>query len=102
MAPRPRGSVDRAGAALALDYRGRPLGTVLGGAARIVSGLFFGGEAATNWRISSSAKLGIALASPSTRREIGISLIAHDGLSTQRQFFRHESRYLGAELRFDL
>jgi len=94
--------LDRAGAALALDYRGRPLGTVLGGAARIVSGLFFGGEAATNWRISSSAKLGIALASPSTRREIGISLIAHDGLSTQRQFFRHESRYLGAELRFDL
>jgi hypothetical protein len=94
--------LDRAGAALAVDYRGRPLGTVLGGAARIVSGLFFGGEAATNWRISSSAKLGVALASPSTRREIGISLIAHDGLSTQRQFFRRESRYLGAELRFDL
>ena len=94
--------LDRAGVALAVDYRGRPLGTVLGGAARIVSGLFFGGEAATNWRISSSAKLGVALASPSTRREIGISLIAHDGLSTQRQFFRRESRYLGAELRFDL
>src|SRR4051812_35343768 len=55
----------RSGAALAVDFRGRPPGTVLGGAARIVSGVFFGGEAATSWRISSSAKLGIALASPS-------------------------------------
>ena len=34
--------------------------------------------------------------------ERGGALIAHDGLSTQRQFFRHESRYFGAELRFDL
>jgi hypothetical protein len=29
-------------------------------------------------------------------------VIAHDGLSTQRQFFREESRYLGLEVRFDL
>ena len=29
-------------------------------------------------------------------------LIAHDGLSTQRQFFREESRYVGMEVRFDL
>ena len=67
-----------------------------------VGGVFFGGEAATNWRISSSARLGLALASASNGRELGIALIAHDGLSTQRQFFRQESRYLGAELRMDL
>ena len=94
--------LDRPGAAVALDFRGRPMGTVLGGAVRAVGGVFFDGTAATNWRISSSAKLGIALASPANGREIGIALIAHDGLSTQRQFFRRESRYLGAELRFDL
>jgi hypothetical protein len=94
--------LSRSGGALAVDYRGHPLGTVLGGTARIVSGVFFGGEAATSWRISSSAKLGVALASPSSGREMAIALIAHDGLSTQRQFFRRESRYFGAELRFDL
>jgi hypothetical protein len=94
--------LDRPGAALGLDYRGRPLGTALGGAVRVVGGVFFDGAAATSWRISSSAKIGVALASPANGREIGVSLIAHDGLSTQRQFFRRESRYIGAELRFDL
>jgi hypothetical protein len=94
--------LDRPGAALALDFRGRPMGTVLGGAVRPVGGVYFGGEAATSWRISSSAKLGLALAAAGDGREIGIALIAHDGLSTQRQFFRRESRYIGAELRFDL
>jgi len=29
-------------------------------------------------------------------------VVAHTGLSTQRQFFRRESRYVGGELRFDL
>jgi len=57
---------------------------------------------ATDWRVSTSAKLGVSLAASSGGREIGIALIAHDGLSTQRQFFRRESRYIGAELRFDL
>jgi hypothetical protein len=94
--------LDRPGAALAFDYQGRPIGTVLGGSLRAVGGVFFDGAAATSWRISSSAKLGVVLASPATGREIGIALIAHDGLSTQRQFFRRESRYFGAELRFDL
>ena len=92
----------RPGAALALDFRGRPMGTILGGAVRAVGGVFFDGAAATSWRISSSARLGVALSSPTNGREMGIALIAHDGLSTQRQFFRRESRYIGAELRFDL
>jgi hypothetical protein len=67
-----------------------------------VGGLFFEANAATSWRVSSSAKVGVALWSPDTGRELTISLIAHDGLSTQRQFFRRDSRYVGAELRFDL
>ncbi|MEP6687168.1 MAG: DUF1207 domain-containing protein [Gemmatimonadales bacterium] len=94
--------LDRPGAALAADWEGRSFGTVLGGRVRPVGGVFFEGTAATNWRISSSAKLGVTLAGGAGGREVGIALIAHDGLSTQRQFFRRESRYLGAELRFDL
>ncbi len=92
----------RPGAALAADYEGRPFGRFLGGPVRPVGGIFFQGEAATDWRISTSAKLGIAVSRAGGRREIGIALIAHDGLSTQRQFFRRESRYIGGELRFDL
>jgi hypothetical protein len=94
--------LDRPGAALAVDFRGRPVGGFLGGQVRAVGGVFFEGAAATSWRISSSAKLGIAVARADGGREVGIALIAHDGLSTQRQFFRRESRYIGAELRFDL
>jgi hypothetical protein len=94
--------LERPGAALAADFEGRPVGWLLGGTVRPVAGVFFEGAAATRWRISSSARLGIAIAGASNGRELGIALIAHDGLSTQRQFFRHESRYLGAELRFDL
>lgn len=94
--------LDRPGAALAVDVRGRPFGRVLGAPVRAVGGVFFEGAAATSWRISSSAKVGVAVASASGGREIGLALIAHDGLSTQRQFFRRESRYFGAELRFDL
>lgn len=93
--------LDPPGAALAADFKGRPFGSFLGGRVHPLGGVFFEGASATSWRISTSAKLGVAVAAPSGR-EVGISLIAHDGLSTQRQFFRHESRYIGAELRFDL
>lgn len=92
----------RPGAALAADYEGRAFGRFLGGPVRPVAGIFFQGEAATDWRISTSAKLGVALSRSGGRREIGLAVIAHDGLSTQRQFFRRESRYIGGELRFDL
>lgn len=94
--------LDRPGAALAADWEGRAFGSVLGGRLRPVGGVFFEGTAATSWRISSSAKLGLAIAGGAGGRKVGIALIAHDGLSTQRQFFRRESRYIGAELRFDL
>jgi hypothetical protein len=92
----------RPAAALAADFRGRPVGRFLGGTVRPVAGVFFDGAAATSWRISSSARLGVAITAASGGRELGLSLIAHDGLSTQRQFFRRESRYVGMELRFDL
>ncbi len=94
--------LDRPGGAWAVDYHGRQVARVLGGNLRPVGGLFFDANAATSWRVSSSGKIGVSLWSPDTGREITISLIAHDGLSTQRQFFRRESRYIGAELRFDL
>jgi Protein of unknown function (DUF1207) len=95
-------SLDPPGAALAADFRGRPMGHFLGGPVRPVGGVFFEGMGATKWRISSSARVGIAVAAEDGGREMSVALIAHDGLSTQRQFFRRESRYFGAELRFDL
>ena len=94
--------LERPGAAFAVDYQGRTFGHLLGAPIRPVGGVYFEGAAATSWRISTSAKLGLALSRSAGGREIGIALIAHDGLSTQRQFFRRESRYIGGELRFDL
>jgi hypothetical protein len=88
------------GAALGIDYHGRSR-RVLTGQGRPIAGIFIEGDAATNWRLSSSAKLGVAFATGATH-DISISLIAHDGLSTQRQFYQQESQYLGMELRFDL
>jgi hypothetical protein len=83
-----------------IDYHGRSRG-FLGGQVRPVAGVFTEARAATNWRVSTSAKLGLTFATDGTQ-DISIGLIAHDGLSTQRQFFRQESRYVGLELRFDL
>ncbi|MEO7987013.1 MAG: DUF1207 domain-containing protein [Gemmatimonadales bacterium] len=94
-------ALDKPGAAMAVDYRGRGSGRFLGAAIRPIGGVFVDGTAETAWRLGLSAKLGVALTAPSSR-EIGFALIAHDGLSTQRQFFRRESRYVGCELRFDL
>ena len=50
--------------------------------------------------MSTSARVGLSLLQ--SGRQVGLALIAHDGLSTQRQFYRKASRYLGLELRFDL
>jgi hypothetical protein len=91
----------RAGAAVGLDWGAgrhrfltRPFEPILG--------LYTEGSAATGWRLSTSAKLGVAVRGKGGARSLGLALIAHDGLSTQRQFFRRESRYLGLEVRFDL
>jgi Protein of unknown function (DUF1207) len=86
---------------LGVDYRGKSR-HFMGGHVRPVAGLFTEAGAATRWRVSSSAKLGLAFATGADNHDITIGLIAHDGLSTQRQFYRQESRYIGVELRFDL
>jgi hypothetical protein len=68
---------------------------------RPLAGVFTEAWSETNWKPSSSAKLGLGF--PGARgRELRVSLIAHDGLSTQRQFFRERSRYVGVELEFQL
>jgi Protein of unknown function (DUF1207) len=91
----------RSGAAVGLDWGAgrhrfltRPFEPILG--------LYTEGSAATGWRLSTSAKLGVAVRGKGGARSLGLAVIAHDGLSTQRQFFRRESQYLGLEVRFDL
>lgn len=91
----------RAGFAGAIDYKSRPVMGLMGTKVHPTAGLYFAADEATKWRISSSARAGVALRGASGR-EAGIAIIAHDGLSTQRQFFRQRSRYIGLELRFDL
>jgi hypothetical protein len=92
--------LERPGASLGVDFR--PALRPGSGALRPIGGIYLEGNAATSWRMSASLKAGAALRTASGGREIGLALIAHDGLSTQRQFFREESRYLGLEIRFDL
>lgn len=88
------------GASAALDYQGT--GWLAGGQRiRPLAGLFTEVWSETSWKPSSSAKLGLGF--PGAHgRELRVSLIAHDGLSTQRQFFRARSRYVGLELEFQL
>lgn len=83
-----------------IDYHGRSR-RFLDGQVRPVAGLFTEASAATQWRASTSAKIGLAFAT-GENHDISLGLIAHDGLSTQRQFFRQESQYIGVEIRFDL
>jgi hypothetical protein len=92
--------LQRAGGSFGLDFRPPRLNGR--GAIRPVGGVYFEADAATSWRVSGSFKTGVVLQASPGGREIGLAVIAHDGLSTQRQFFREESRYLGLEVRFDL
>jgi hypothetical protein len=90
----------RPAASLAVDFRGRSRADA--SSLQPVMGFFTEATSATEWRLSSSAKIGVALVTPGRNRQVAMALIAHDGLSTQRQFFRQESQYLGLEVRFDL
>ena len=92
-------SLPRPGAALGLDFHGNRQGAY--GGVQPVVGLYTEATSATRWRLSSSAKLGVTFGTQGPQR-LGLALIAHDGLSTQRQFFREESQYIGLELRIDL
>lgn len=91
----------RPAASFGVDFKGRP---ALAGVASLqpIAGVFTEGTSATSWRLSTSAKLGVAVVTPGRSRQFAIAIIAHDGLSTQRQFFRQENQYLGVEIRFDL
>lgn len=93
--------LDPPGFAAAVDWRGPPLGRMFDNPVRPLAAVFTEAVGATNWRVSTSARLGVVFPSASGR-ELGVALIAHDGLSTQRQFYRAESRYVGMEIRFDL
>ncbi len=92
--------LERPGGSFGLDFR--PPRRNGRGAMRPVGGVYLDANAATSWRVSGSFKAGVVLQATPGGREIGFALIAHDGLSTQRQFFREQSRYLGLEVRFDL
>ena len=89
------------GGSLGVDFHGKSR-RFLGGHVRPIAGLFTEAGAATRWRVSTSAKLGLAFATGGENHDISIGLIGHDGLSTQRQFFRQQSQYVGMEIRFDL
>ena len=89
------------GASFGIDYHGKSR-RFLGGQVRPVMGVFTDAQAATRWRVSTSAKLGLAFATGPDNHDISLGLIGHNGLSTQRQFFRQGSQYVGLEVRFDL
>ncbi len=94
-------SLPKTGAAAGIDFGGGRH-QVLTRAIEPVVGLYVEAAAATRWRLSNSAKVGLVFKRGEGTRRVGVALIAHDGLSTQRQFFRQESQYLGLEVRFDL
>jgi hypothetical protein len=90
----------RAGTSFGVDFR--PPRVQGQGSIRPLGGIYLDANAATGWRVSGSLKIGVGLQAAPGSREIGLAIIAHDGLSTQRQFYREESRYVGLEVRFDL
>ena len=94
-------NLPKTAAAFGLDF-GRGRNQILTRAVEPVVGFYVDAAAATGWRLSNSAKLGLAFRQGAGARRVGLALIAHHGLSTQRQFFRQESQYLGLEMRFDL
>jgi hypothetical protein len=94
-------SLPKTGAALGVDFGGGRH-QILTRSVEPVMGIYVQGAAATGWRLSNSAKVGLAFRRGEGAGRFAVALIAHDGLSTQRQFFRQESRYLGMEVRFDL
>ncbi len=84
-----------------VDYRAGRV-SPLGLAAQPLLGIYVAGGSATGWRLSTSAKLGLAFSGARVGRELRLSLVGHDGLSTQRQFYRSRSRYVGMEIEFQL
>jgi len=94
--------LQRPGSSLGVDYRSRASGGLLGSRMHPVLGLFFDANARPRGRSAPRPRLGSAWKPGPGGKEVGVALIGHSGLSTQRQFFRAESRYLGVEVRVDL
>ncbi len=90
----------RSAAAVALDFTSGGRDRLAHRRVTPTAGIYVAADAATAWRVSTSARVGLSLFQGG--RQVGLALIGHDGLSTQRQFYRNPSRYLGLELRFDL
>ena len=88
-------------AAFAVDYR-TPSRRLLGTRAHLIAAVYGEAQAYAGWKLSSSARLGGAFQGGKSGREMGLSAIYFDGISTQRQFYRAKSRYVGVELRFGL
>ena len=93
--------LSRWGASVGVDFQGAEF-VFIGQRMRPLAGFFTEGASATSWRLSTSAKVGIAFPGMKAGKEFSLSFIAHDGLSTQRQFFRKDLRYFGLELGFQL
>jgi hypothetical protein len=89
----------RQSAAAGVDYRGRT-GRLLGTGVSPVAGLFVEAAAFANWKLTTTGRAGVELGAGD--RRLAVSLVVLDGLSSQRQFYRERSRYIGFELRFDL
>lgn len=89
------------GGSLGLDYRVHAF-HMGGQEVAVIAGIFGEATGASSWRVSNSAKLGLAFPGARSGKELRLSLIGHDGLSTQRQFFRARSRYIGMEIEFQL
>lgn len=87
--------------AAGVDYRGGGF-QLAGQRLEPVAGVYLEAASATDWDVSSTLKLGVALTGARRGRELSLSLVRHDGLSTQRQFFRNRSRYFGMEIGFQL
>ncbi len=87
-------------AVVAIDYRGRD-GFIGNAPGRMIAGVYSEAAATTDWRVSTTARVGVELGARRGNR-IALAFLFHDGLSTQRQFYRAESRYAGVEVRFDL
>lgn len=85
----------------AADYQGKP-GGLLGGSARTILAVNADAQGYTDWDVTWSGRAGFRFADPIGRRGFAVLLTFLDGTSTQRQFFRSKSRYLGFEVRFDL
>lgn len=91
--------LERGTVGLGFDYRHARTGGDNIGVSPIV-GVYVESAAYARWKLTSSARLGVEM--NASGRAVAVSVVALDGLSSQRQFFRERSRYVGFELRFDL